>query len=61
MTFYEEGTYVDHSRGSVLILVKNDLNPVQIQDEVNAEIRWVSLRPHTDIEVIVGGSISSRS
>ena len=43
ISWYKEGTYVDKNRGGVLLLVKEELNPVyHPASDVKAEILWVS-------------------
>lgn len=51
ISWYKAGTYTDTNRGGVLLLIKEELNPVlHIASDVSAEILWVStsLNPSTD-------------
>ncbi len=54
LNFYKEGTYVDPAKGGVLILVKSNLNPVEVKSTAKAEIKWVKIYPTDKIEVVLG-------
>lgn len=54
ISFYQEGTYSASDRGGVLILVKNNLNPVIVHEEVQAELCWINVTPVTNVTILVG-------
>ena len=55
INFYSAGTYQRNARGGVLILVKEGLNVVLIEDQrTQAEILWIKMFPDETSPVIVG-------
>ncbi len=54
LEFYEQGTYVESSRGGVLILVKSSLNPKPVDFIDVAEVKFITINPHEKVEILVG-------
>ena len=53
--FYPKGTYVNESRGGVLMLVKNCLNPTLYEPgDCDAEILWCNITPHKNLSLLMG-------
>ena len=51
LAWYREGTYINENRGGVLLLIKEELNPViHVASDVKAEILWIttSIDPKND-------------
>ena len=52
---YSGGTYVQDNRGGILLLIKNNLNPIIFTEaDVEAEILWVTLNLHPRLSWLVG-------
>ena len=51
---YTEGTYVQSDRGGVLIMLKGELNPHDIVDDIEAEMLWLSITPYKDTTLRIG-------
>jgi hypothetical protein len=42
------------SRGGTLLLVKNYLNPTLIETNVQAELCWIYINPHPNVNIVIG-------
>lgn len=54
LNFYTQGTYTQTSRGGTLLLVKNYLNPTLIETNVQAELCWININPHPNVNIVIG-------
>ncbi len=54
LSFYEPGTYTEESRGGVLLLIRSSLHPTPADITAPAEIKWVNIKPHDKITVLIG-------
>ena len=54
LNFYTRGTYTQTSRGGTLLLVKNYLNPTLIETNVQAELCWININPHPNVNIVIG-------
>jgi hypothetical protein len=52
--FYTQDTYTQTSRGGTLLLVKNYLNPTLIETNVQAELCWININPHPNVNIVIG-------
>jgi hypothetical protein len=51
LNFYTRGIYTQTSRGGTLLLVKNYLNPTLIETNVQAELCWININPHPNVNI----------
>lgn len=52
LNFYTQGTYTQTSRDGTLLLVKDYLNPTLIETNVQAELCWININPHPNVNIV---------
>lgn len=54
LNFYTQGTYTQTSRGGTLLLVKDYFTPTHIETNVQAELCWININPHPNVNIVIG-------